>query len=170
MGPGIDDNHKSIGQTLKAQPKVHAPVRADDLAGGRPSSGGEASANSSAAPGESVVLDALALDRLRELDPTGDNKLIERVVKAFKGSVERLVPQMLEATAARDFAGVRHVAHTLKSSSASIGATRLSRLCAELESLIRLQVLDNIAVQVDGLNAEIKAVVAALDQLLESRA
>lgn len=117
-----------------------------------------------------MVLDALALDRLRELDPTGDNKLIERVVKAFKGSVERLVPQMLEATAARDFAGVRHVAHTLKSSSASIGATRLSRLCAELESLIRLQVLDNIAVQVDGLNAEIKAVVAALDQLLESRA
>ena len=64
-------------------------------------------------------------------------KLVQRVVGAFETSANRLLPQLEAAHAAGEWDGVRHVAHTLKSSSASVGAFALSKLCAEVESLIR---------------------------------
>jgi HPt (histidine-containing phosphotransfer) domain-containing protein len=116
-----------------------------------------------------VVLDSGALDRLRELDPKGDNQLLPRVLAAFKSSVARLVPQLREASAAGDRAGVRHVAHTLKSSSASIGATQLALLCAELETMIRHDQLDSLGVRVDAMCTEIDGVLAALNLLLDDK-
>lgn len=116
-----------------------------------------------------VVLDAEALDRLRELDPKGDNQLLARVLAAFKTSIARLVPQVREASAVGDLAGVRHVAHTLKSSSASIGATRLAQICAELETLIRLDQVDSLGARVDAMCIEIDGVLKALNLLLDDK-
>jgi HPt (histidine-containing phosphotransfer) domain-containing protein len=59
------------------------------------------------------------------------------VLKAFQTSAARLMPQLQTARAANDRTTVRLVAHTLKSSSASIGAMTLSQLCGELETAIR---------------------------------
>ncbi len=42
-------------------------------------------------------LDAAALAQLRELDPTGANRLLERVVQAFDASLARLLPQLQQA-------------------------------------------------------------------------
>jgi HPt (histidine-containing phosphotransfer) domain-containing protein len=116
--------------------------------------------------GQCTELDAAALAGLRELDPHGLNRLLERVVRAFQGSLDRMVPQLVEAQARHDAAGVRHVAHTLKSSSASIGALRLSSLCAQLEASARGGSTDGLDAQIDALCAEVKAVRPALEQLL----
>ena len=116
-----------------------------------------------------VVLDAEALGRLRELDPRGDNQLLPRVLAAFKTSIARLVPQLREASAAGDLAGVRHVAHTLKSSSASIGATRLAQICAELETMIRVGRVDSLGARVDAMCTEIDGVLEALNLLLDEK-
>ena len=113
-----------------------------------------------------VVLDATALGRLRELDPKGENQLLPRVLAAFKTSIARLVPQVRTASAAGDLAGVRHVAHTLKSSSASIGAMQLAQMCAELETMIRLDQVDSLAARVDAMCVEIDQVLKALNDLL----
>jgi HPt (histidine-containing phosphotransfer) domain-containing protein len=83
------------------------------------------------------MIDEQALQRLRELDPKGESRLLERVLEAFDNSVNRLVPQLQEAAACGDTAAVRHVAHTLKSSSASVGAKALSEMCARIEAAIR---------------------------------
>ncbi|MEX8519152.1 MAG: response regulator [Leptothrix sp. (in: b-proteobacteria)] len=83
------------------------------------------------------VLDPVALERLRELDPSGQNRLVERVLKAFETSIERLGPQLDDGLHTRDPAAVRHVVHTLKSSSASVGALPLSQLCSDVELQIR---------------------------------
>ena len=80
------------------------------------------------------VLDPLALDRLRELDPSGVNRLLERVVKAFDASANRLIPQLREGVRCADLAGVRQVARTLRPASASVGAVKLSHLCADIET------------------------------------
>jgi HPt (histidine-containing phosphotransfer) domain-containing protein len=112
-----------------------------------------------------TVLDATALAGLRGLDPTGVNRLLERVVKAFQGSLDRLLPQLLDAQANGDTAGIRHVAHTLKSSSASIGAMRLSGLCAELETAVRSGALDGLRERIEALCAEVERVKPALEQL-----
>jgi signal transduction histidine kinase/CheY-like chemotaxis protein/HPt (histidine-containing phosphotransfer) domain-containing protein len=115
-----------------------------------------------------TVLDEQSLDRLRELDPTGENKLMERVVNAFETSVARLMPQLQEAMAGLQLAGIRHVAHTLKSSSASIGALELSRICADVEAMARQQQTDGMSGRVAQLQAEVETVRVALKQVLNT--
>ena len=133
------------------------------------SAGGLASAAAPApAPASetSDVLDAQALQRLRELDPTGNNRLLERVVLAFETSTGRLLPQLDEASASGDLDGVRHVAHTLKSSSASIGALKLSALCADIEGMIRNNDVQALGPRVAALRTEISTVRGSLRALL----
>jgi HPt (histidine-containing phosphotransfer) domain-containing protein len=113
-------------------------------------------------PPAATTLDPAALQRLHELDPSGTSRLVERVFKAFEDSIERLRPQLLTALARGDATGLRHVAHTLKSSSASIGAIKLSSLCAEMEAMTRDGQTDGMAERTHELCAEIDAVLAAL--------
>jgi HPt (histidine-containing phosphotransfer) domain-containing protein len=115
------------------------------------------------------VLDADALQRLRELDPKGENQLLPRVMKAFESSAGRMLPQLQDASRAGDHAGVRHVAHTLKSSSASIGAIKLSQLCADIETRIRTGQLDNLGERLDAMCAEAEIVLQALKRLPDAK-
>jgi PAS domain S-box-containing protein len=114
------------------------------------------------------VLDAQALDRLRELDPTGANGLLQRVLKAFDTSLQRLLQQLHDARHPNDHAAMRHVAHTLKSSAASVGALELSRLCAEIERRIRQDDTDGLDPLLDGMVAESERVLAALKPAIAS--
>lgn len=113
-----------------------------------------------------AVLDPQALARLRELDPDGQSKLLARVAQAFATSVARLLPQMKTAFEAGDVAAIHHVAHTLKSSSASIGAVRLSQLCADIEAMSRDGRVERLADAISTFESEITAVQAALKQTL----
>ena len=115
-------------------------------------------------PSAGSVLDVEALHRLSELDPTGANRLLERVFQAFEASALRLLPQMHDSFRSANYPGIRHVVHTLKSSSASIGAIKLSQLCAEIESMIRLETLDGIADAIERMDRETTAVLQALKQ------
>jgi CheY-like chemotaxis protein len=124
-----------------------------------------APAVSSTALGTQSVLDITALNRLRELDPSGQNKLMQRVIAAFETSVARMLPQVQQASQNNDRDGMRHVAHTLKSSSASIGALRLSKMCSELETIIRTQREDDTAPYVVSICAELDVVLQALRAL-----
>ena len=87
-----------------------------------------------AGPAPPGCLDAGVLDSLRALQPAGGASLVERVVAAY---LEHTPSQLAEARAALlrgDTAVLRRAAHTLKSSSANVGALRLSALCRELEA------------------------------------
>lgn len=84
-----------------------------------------------------VPLDAAALARLRELDPDGRHGVVERVLKAYDGSLARMLGQLEAQRAGGDTAVVSGIAHTLKSSSASVGALALAQACAEVELRLR---------------------------------
>lgn len=116
--------------------------------------------------GAPTVLDADALARLRDLDPSGKTQLVERVLKAFETSSTRLALQFREARARDDMAGIRHVVHTLKSSSASIGALALARICAEIETSIRAGIVDGLPTQLDAMDRELVAVLQAVTPML----
>jgi HPt (histidine-containing phosphotransfer) domain-containing protein len=84
-----------------------------------------------------MPLDPQALARLRELDPDGRQGVLMRVMNAFDTSLARMIAQ-LDAEGDGGNAGVvAGIAHTLKSSSASVGALALSRVCAEVEAKLR---------------------------------
>lgn len=111
-------------------------------------------------------LDAQALERLFELDPDGSNKLVERVVEAYLKSLDRLLPDLIQARAAEiDLNVVRHVSHTLKSSSASLGALKASALCAEVELMARNGETGGLAAKLDDMLAELAQVKQALSTM-----
>jgi len=122
----------------------------------------------SMASARTAVLDADALDRLRELDPQGQSRLLERVLRAFETSAGRLARQFDEARTAGDMQGVRHVVHTLKSSSASIGALTLARLCTEIETAIRAEAFGSLPERLDAMDRELAAVLKAVAPMLSS--
>lgn len=113
-------------------------------------------------PAQEQLLDAQALARLRELDPKGESRLLERVLEVFRQSLVRSQPQLEEAAIDPDLEAVRHIAHTLKSSSASVGALALSRRCAEVEQLARDERADLIDAPLQALIDELGRVAAVL--------
>lgn len=120
------------------------------------------------APNPAALLDPEAIRRLRELDPSGGNKLLERVVAAYSSSLDRLLPDLARARALPqpDLTAIRHVTHTLKSSSASLGAMALSRRCADIEALVRDGGTEGLSDQLDAMLQDIQQVRAALAALL----
>ena len=112
------------------------------------------------------VLDPACLERLHELDPQGTSRVVERVLRAFEASLQRLLPQAVQALGCGDHETVRHVVHTLKSSSASVGALELSRCCSEIENRLRVHQVDGLAQLLSGLDAEGHRVLAAVRDLL----
>ena len=115
-----------------------------------------------------ALLDPEAIRRLRELDPSGGNKLLERVVAAFSSSIDRLLPDLARAREGDiiDLAVVRHVSHTLKSSSASLGAMALSARCADIETMAREGLSEGLSEQLDAMLQDIQQVRTALAALL----
>ena len=112
------------------------------------------------------VLDETSLQRLHELDPQGENRVVERVLRAFEASLTRLLPQSSQALAQGDHEALRHVVHTLKSSSASVGALELSRCCSEIENRLRQMQLEGLSDMLAVLHAEGGRVLAAVRTLL----
>ena len=111
-------------------------------------------------------LDAASLQRLHELDPDGSNHVVQRVLQAFDASLQRLLPQGEEAFAQSDRDALRHVVHTLKSSSASIGALELSRRCGDIENRLRDFGVDGLAPLWEGFQQEGQRVLVAVQRLL----
>ncbi len=90
-----------------------------------------------APPANAASFDPVALERLRELDPDGRHGVLPRVLTAFEISLSRLMVQLAAELEGGSISVVSHVAHTLKSSSASVGAVVLSQACADVERRLR---------------------------------
>lgn len=117
-------------------------------------------------PGPGTVLDPQALANLAQLDPAGTSRLMQRVFSTYRVSLARLLGQMAQARQVDDKATLRLVTHTLKSSSASVGALTLSALCSAAEQAVREGRLDSLSPMLDSLEAEAARVDAAVLQLL----
>lgn len=112
------------------------------------------------------VLDAACMAELRALDPDGKAQLVKRVLATYQASLAKLVGQLREARADGTWDQVSRVAHTLKSSSASIGALALSTLCAEIERLLRAGDSAGADALLDRFHAEVARVEIAVGQAL----
>ncbi len=113
------------------------------------------------------VLDAACMAELRALDPDGKAQLVKRVLVTYQGSLAKLVEQLRTAHADGAWDQVSRVAHTLKSSSASIGALALSALCADIERLLRVGDHGAAVGLLDAFHAEVRRVEAAVAQTLQ---
>lgn len=117
-------------------------------------------------PRAAVRLDPAALARLAELDPSGQGGLVSRVLQAYIGSLASLRDELRQARASGATDVMRRVAHTLKSSSASIGASDFVALCARVEAAVRAGEHAGLPGLLDELECEAQRVGHAVQAML----
>ena len=83
------------------------------------------------------VIDLRAIEIIRALETEDNPNLFHNVVDSFLRESPKLLADIDRALASDDQDLLRIAAHTLKSSSANLGAAHLASLCAELERLAR---------------------------------
>ena len=84
------------------------------------------------------ILDQAALDGIRALQTDGGPNVLKRVIDLYLDDAPKLIQRLKYAVAAEDAPEIERAAHTLKSTSASLGALKLAQLCKELEASARL--------------------------------
>ncbi len=94
------------------------------------------SSSSSVRP-SNEVLDPSAIGRIRALQRPGRPDVLARIVTTFRATAQAEVRSLDAALSAGDAKTAHRIAHTLKSSSASVGATHLSALFAQIEQIAR---------------------------------
>lgn len=142
LAAGMDDyvfkpfNQKAFGMTLHRW--LHRaggedkPVQSDDDV-----SSLIAASQKSSDVGDMVllpVLDQVALGRIQELDRKGDSTLFAKMVGHYLERTPELLGDLRRALENRDHGKIRFAAHTLKSSSLTMGVARLAEFGRVMEA------------------------------------
>jgi PAS domain S-box-containing protein len=141
---------------------------------GVPTSTEAASAPTPDAPATAVtgtdytgVLDLAAIDRIRAMERRGAERLLERLIETYLTSSERLMAEAEAALGRADATALRQAAHTLKSSSANLGAIELASRCAEIEGLARTERLVDARADWTAVAAAYQRVKHALQEIAQ---
>jgi PAS domain S-box-containing protein len=111
---------------------------------------------------DSDVMDMAVIDGLRALASKGGAARLERAVTCFEEIAPQLVATIQETYAAGDAEALWRAAHSLKSSAGALGAGRLARHCAEIESCARAASADDTRPLLAALNGELMAAVRSM--------
>jgi CheY-like chemotaxis protein len=117
-----------------------------------------------AGQGEDEVVDMAVIDALVEALGAGSGGLGE-IIDTYVESAPRLVETLLAAARDGDAEALGFAAHTLRSASGVVGATRMARLCGLVEEQARVGLLDGAVERAEKLQAMYARVVAALAAL-----
>jgi two-component system sensor histidine kinase/response regulator len=117
---------------------------------------------------EAAQLDEARLSILRDLDD-GDGVLLASIAEEFLAEAQRQLDLLGEAVAEGDPQTVERAAHSIKGSSANLGATRLAELTGYLEALGRARALGGAAAVFDDVAVELERVRVALARVQVDR-
>ena len=113
------------------------------------------------------VIDDAAFGQTLEM-VGGDLEFLGQLVDEYRTDGASRVADMRAALAAGAAEDLRRAAHTLKGSSASLGATGLAAACREVETAAREGRLDDLGPRVEAIATQFDDVVAALETRLRS--
>lgn len=89
-------------------------------------------------------LDGQALARVREMQREGQPDILTKLIDLYLSTSPALIVDLESGMQSKNARMIEHSAHTLKSSSANLGALQFAELCAEVEVNAREGHLDNI--------------------------
>jgi CheY-like chemotaxis protein len=115
-------------------------------------------------PSNAGVLDPAALEALLSM-LGGEFAYLVELIDSFLEDAPQLLAELNDSIAGEDAAGVRRVAHSLKSNGADFGAATFSGLCKELEMRAKEGALDGAADLAARIAAEYRSVAAALESV-----
>jgi HPt (histidine-containing phosphotransfer) domain-containing protein len=111
-------------------------------------------------------IDPQALDQIRSLQREGMPDLVEKVINLYLQDTPHLIQAIQEAVAQGDPLALKKAAHTLKSSSANLGAVTLAELCKTLEMMGHANTVENAEDIAAKMGAEYNRVLEALNNNL----
>ncbi|MUI11908.1 response regulator [Massilia dura] len=120
-----------------------APPRPDGAGAARPADGS---------------INRRALEAIRALNADKGEILLQRVLHAFIDDTPRRLASLHDAIAAGNAGSIRKAAHSLKSSSANVGADTLAQLSKDMEQLGRTDTTGGAAVLLAAMEQEFSAV------------
>jgi CheY-like chemotaxis protein/HPt (histidine-containing phosphotransfer) domain-containing protein len=109
-----------------------------------------------------AVLDTKALQELREMAGEDAAEVLVEVIDSYLEDTPKLMQKVEEAVVQGDAIALQQAAHTLKSTSATLGANTLSELCRNLETIGRTGTTAEATILVPQIAVEYKSVKAAL--------
>jgi CheY-like chemotaxis protein len=116
------------------------------------------------------VIDAVAIERLREVERAGNAGLLRRVLQQFLDGGDAMIRQMEAAITSGDAASIRQATHTLKSNSAYLGAERLRLRCLDLEQAVETGATTQLPGLLDQIKTEYTHASESLAKLLQETA
>jgi HPt (histidine-containing phosphotransfer) domain-containing protein len=108
------------------------------------------------------VLDERILKELRDLGGEDDPGLLSELIDIFLQDAPQRMSEISNGLKSGDLKIVERAAHTLKSSSANIGALGLSSICRQMEQIARERKSDGIQALVNESQQLMKDVDSAL--------
>lgn len=137
-----------VGDAPAVAPSGVAPVTvlADD-----PSKSGSVQGMS---PPADPVIDWGQIDSLRSIDPQGKTGIVGRAIGLYIDNAPKLIDEIRGYRSAKDLVEVRRAAHSLKSSSASLGATIVAGLSKTIEHAAAQGDFEIIGATVSSLESE----------------
>jgi len=115
-------------------------------------------------------IDKSAVQAISSLQRPGKPDLLGRIVGLFESDSPALIEAIIAAVDSGDLESMRVAAHSMKSSSAYLGASRLSEQCRNIEQAARDGNELECFALCDGLEDEFSASLAELTQILEEKA
>lgn len=115
------------------------------------------------------VIDFASLEAIAGLQQDGDDDLLKQIIEIYLSHSFSLMQKLDEAVAADNQKTIMETAHTLKSSSAQLGAGRLAKLLQELETMGRSEETAAAPQVLANVHQEFDAARTALEGFLRAR-
>jgi signal transduction histidine kinase/DNA-binding response OmpR family regulator len=112
-----------------------------------------------------VTLDNSAIDAVRQLDPDGSDRLLSRLIALYRDDSSQLLADIDNGLKAGDAEAIARAAHTLKSSSANLGATNVAAIARQIETSARGGDIAELAGSVTKLKAQRTVALSELEAL-----
>jgi two-component system, sensor histidine kinase and response regulator len=149
LAAGMDD-HLSKPFTIDQLKEIMAkhlllsddvPDRKLPVNGGPPSLTHRELAEDDTGENQTPGFDRKALDRIQALDAPESKELVRTVITHYFDETPKIIESIKSAMIDNDSVAIMKLAHSLKSSSANVGALALSAACKEMEGAGRANAL-----------------------------
>lgn len=108
------------------------------------------------------------LAELAQLVGENTSEFLQLMTPIFLEDTQQVLQKLADAVQSQDSLEIRHAAHTLKGSSASMAMTKLSEFCRELETMAKENELADTPQKLEQIRAEFSRVEAALAEMVET--
>lgn len=115
---------------------------------------------------DAPVLDPQSIENLRALNPGDNDEFLREIAGIFLEDTPQRISDLDQSALAADVPKFTRAAHSIKGSSANLGATALRAAAEKLEHMARTQGLAGVAPLVEQVKAEFARTRDALNALI----